>query len=83
MEVKDVNRAMEELSDDDREILIMVCVKGMAYTEVSEALQIPVGTVRSRLSRARESLQAELDAVKVPQRPILRHPYFSKQATAA
>lgn len=60
MEVKDVSRAMEELSDEHQEILKMVCVKNMQYAEVSEALQIPVGTVRSRLSRAREALQSEL-----------------------
>ncbi len=61
MEVCDVQNAMEELSDEHREILIMVCAKGMAYAEVSEALQIPVGTVRSRLSRAREALSQEMD----------------------
>jgi RNA polymerase sigma-70 factor (ECF subfamily) len=60
MELKDVNRAMRNVSDEHREILIMVCAKGMQYAEVSEALQIPIGTVRSRLSRARESLQSEL-----------------------
>jgi len=82
MEVQDVERAMNQISSDHREILIMVCVKGMAYAEVSEVLQVPVGTVRSRLSRARESLQAELDTSK---RPILRHPAFTdqKQALAA
>lgn len=62
MELKDVNKAMRNISDEHREILIMVCAKGMQYAEVSEALQIPVGTVRSRLSRARESLQNALDS---------------------
>ncbi len=66
MDFMKVNEAMSNLSADHREILVMVCVKGMQYADVSEALQIPVGTVRSRLSRARESLQALLDAPKVP-----------------
>jgi DNA-directed RNA polymerase specialized sigma24 family protein len=44
----------------------MVCVKGMRYSEVSEALQIPVGTVRSRLSRARESLTALMETPRSP-----------------
>lgn len=61
-ELHQVGEIMESLSDDHREILLMVCVKGMQYAEVSEVLQIPVGTVRSRLSRARETLQAALDA---------------------
>lgn len=62
MEIDDVNRAMNRLSDDHREILVMVCVKGLSYPEVSEMLRIPVGTVRSRLSRAREHLRAEMDS---------------------
>ncbi len=56
-----VNEVMALLSGEHREILIMVCVKGMAYQEVAEVLDIPVGTVRSRLSRAREQLKALLD----------------------
>jgi RNA polymerase sigma-70 factor (ECF subfamily) len=56
-ELADVKRAMMKLSADHREILVMVCVKEMRYEEVSALLQIPVGTVRSRLSRAREQLQ--------------------------
>lgn len=65
MEWRNVQRAMERLSDDHREILVMICVEGMQYAEVSNVLKIPVGTVRSRLSRARESLQATLNAVAV------------------
>lgn len=64
MELKDVDRAMDKISDEHRQILVMVCAKGMQYAEVSEALQIPVGTVRSRLSRARESLQNALETTK-------------------
>ena len=52
-----VRQGMEQLSDEHREILMKVCVEGMQYQEVADTLQIPVGTVRSRLSRARESLQ--------------------------
>lgn len=60
MEVQDVQNAMDDLSDDHKEILIMVCVQGMRYADVSEKLQIPVGTVRSRLSRAREALNTAM-----------------------
>lgn len=60
-ELSKVGDAMETLSADHKEILVLVCVKGMQYQEVSEALQIPVGTVRSRLARARESLQNALN----------------------
>lgn len=57
-ELADVKRALMKLSMHHRDILVMVCVEGRRYQEVSEILQIPVGTVRSRLSRAREKLQA-------------------------
>jgi RNA polymerase sigma-70 factor (ECF subfamily) len=62
LELSRVQEAMRLLSTDHREILVLVCVKGMQYQEVSEMLQIPVGTVRSRLSRAREQLQALMEA---------------------
>jgi RNA polymerase sigma-70 factor (ECF subfamily) len=61
-----VKRAMKLLNPDHRQILVLVCVKGMRYEEVSEFLQIPVGTVRSRLSRAREQLQSIMDVPQVP-----------------
>lgn len=61
LELRNVQRAMKRLSPDHRDILLMVCVQGMQYTEVAELLDIPVGTVRSRLSRAREALQTLMD----------------------
>lgn len=54
--VREVGEAMKELSPDHRDILVMVCVQGMKYEETAQALNIPVGTVRSRLSRARTLL---------------------------
>lgn len=61
VELTKVSEAMDRLSADHREILVLVCVQGMQYQEVAEMLNIPVGTVRSRLSRARENLQVMLD----------------------
>lgn len=63
MELKNVKRAMQTLSDDHREVLVMVCVKGMQYAQVADMLNVPVGTVRSRLSRAREALNYALETV--------------------
>ena len=62
--VSEVGEAMKKLSQDHRDILIMVCVQGMKYEETAEALDIPVGTVRSRLSRARTLLQELMDGYK-------------------
>ena len=55
-----VRESMARLSKEHRELLLLVCVQGMRYEEVAEQLGVPVGTVRSRLSRAREQLQGIL-----------------------
>lgn len=66
MDFADVQRAMDRISTEHRAILVRVCVEGRSYQETSEILQIPVGTVRSRLSRARASLQFMLDTPTIP-----------------
>ena len=50
-------KAIMTLNTEHREILILVCAKGMNYEKVSDVLQIPVGTVRTRLTHARAELQ--------------------------
>ncbi len=60
-ELANVKRAMMKLSADHLEIITLICIKEMRYEEVSERLQIPVGTVRSRLARARGQLQLITD----------------------
>jgi RNA polymerase sigma-70 factor, ECF subfamily len=57
LEIADVDRALRALSDDQREVLLLVAVEEMTYEEVGRALGIPVGTVMSRLSRARERMR--------------------------
>jgi RNA polymerase sigma-70 factor (ECF subfamily) len=49
--------AMRQLSDDHRDVLILVAIEGMAYAEAAEVLSVRIGTVMSRLSRAREHLR--------------------------
>ena len=51
-----VNSAMKTLPHDQRSILSLVALQGMAYKDVAAILEIPIGTVMSRLSRARNSL---------------------------
>lgn len=66
-----VRRAMEQLSDDQRIAVGLVLVEGLAYKEAAEVLGVPVGTLTSRLARAREQLQSLLsgpgraDAIEV------------------
>lgn len=55
-----IAQGMEKLSPKHREILILRNVKNMSYEEIAEILGISVGTVKSRIARARESLRAKL-----------------------
>jgi RNA polymerase sigma-70 factor, ECF subfamily len=57
---EDLSRAIADLPDPFRTVLVMVNVQGLAYREVAELLDLPVGTVRSRLARARSRLQEML-----------------------
>jgi RNA polymerase sigma factor (sigma-70 family) len=54
--LQQINQAMNTLPDDQRAVLSLVAVQGMSYKQVSETLDVPVGTVMSRLSRARVAL---------------------------
>lgn len=55
-----VRAAMDRLPQDQRAVLMLVCVEGMRYREAAEALDIPAGTVMSRLARARMALAEDL-----------------------
>jgi RNA polymerase sigma factor (sigma-70 family) len=52
-----VRSAMEALSDQDRELIVLVAWEGLSYAEVAQVVGIEIGTVRSRLSRARRRLR--------------------------
>jgi RNA polymerase sigma-70 factor (ECF subfamily) len=61
IELADLQRAFDRLSLEHREVLLLVAVEQMKYEEISRALDIPVGTVMSRLSRARERLRQQIE----------------------
>ncbi|MFN3663550.1 RNA polymerase sigma factor [Yoonia sp.] len=65
LHLAEVRRAMASLPEEQRAVLMLVCVEGMRYREVAEVLDIPEGTVMSRLSRARLAL-----AEKLKDRPV-------------
>jgi RNA polymerase sigma factor (sigma-70 family) len=52
--------ALAALTEGDRDVLLLIAWEGLTYEEVAEALGIPVGTVRSRLNRARRQVRAAL-----------------------
>jgi RNA polymerase sigma-70 factor (ECF subfamily) len=55
-----VRRCLTRLSAEHRAVLILVCVDGLSYREAADVLAVPVGTVMSRLSRARHDLHTLL-----------------------
>jgi RNA polymerase sigma-70 factor (ECF subfamily) len=68
-EMQDVMRGLATLPDDQRQVIILVTVEGFSYAEVANILSVPIGTVMSRLSRARDRLN---DHMEGQQRPALR-----------
>ena len=56
----DVSKALELLPEEFRTVVILCDIEGLAYEEIAEFLQIPVGTVRSRLHRGRKLLYTRL-----------------------
>jgi RNA polymerase sigma-70 factor (ECF subfamily) len=57
----DLARAIGQLDRKLRDVVLLVAGVGLSYEEAAVALSIPVGTVRSRLSRARDQVRAQLD----------------------
>lgn len=62
----DLVRALDTLPTEQRSVLLLVSVEDLSYAEVASVLDIPIGTVMSRLARAREKLARALD----PDRPL-------------
>jgi RNA polymerase sigma-70 factor (ECF subfamily) len=57
VELRDLMRALEQISTDQREAIILVAAAGMSYEEVAEVTGVMLGTVKSRVSRARLALE--------------------------
>ena len=65
---RDIERALATLAEDQRIALLLVVLEGLSYREVAEVQGVPIGTVMSRLARARMQIKAYLDG----ERPALR-----------
>lgn len=61
VELLSVQAAMARLPEDQRAAVSLVLVEGLPYKEAAEVLEIPIGTLTSRLARGREALQALLE----------------------
>ncbi|BEV46681.1 sigma-70 family RNA polymerase sigma factor [Afipia carboxidovorans] len=67
-EGRDIARALATLPDDQRSALLLVALEGLSYRDVAEIQGVPIGTVMSRLARARAQIRSVLDG----ERPALR-----------
>jgi RNA polymerase sigma-70 factor (ECF subfamily) len=65
---RDIERALATLVEDQRVALLLVALEGLSYREVAEVQGVPIGTVMSRLARARAQIKAYLEG----ERPALR-----------
>jgi RNA polymerase sigma-70 factor (ECF subfamily) len=61
-----VQAALDDLPDDLRTAIVLREIEGMSYEEIADAMECPIGTVRSRIFRAREAIDKRL-------RPLLTH----------
>lgn len=61
LDLKTVRALVATLPEEQRSVLVLVCVEGLRYREVAEIMDIPLGTVMSRLARARGALALALD----------------------
>jgi RNA polymerase sigma-70 factor (ECF subfamily) len=68
-DLMDLDRGLAALSPDQREVVLLVALEDMTYAEVGRALGIPIGTVMSRLSRAREKLRRLMEG-ETPRSPL-------------
>lgn len=68
----DVARAFEQLPDEQRSVILLIGVEDMQYAEAARVLDVPIGTVMSRLSRGRERLRQLMAGEPVAAQPVLR-----------
>jgi RNA polymerase sigma-70 factor (ECF subfamily) len=57
LQLRDLERALDTLQPEQRQVILLVGLEGMAYEEAAAILEVPIGTVRSRLSRGRDQLR--------------------------
>src|SRR5665213_813355 len=72
LRLRDLDRSLAKLPKEQRQVLLLVGLEGMRYEEVAAVLNVPVGTVRSRLSRGREMLRQLMGLVPEREREPVR-----------
>jgi len=67
---RDITRALDDLAEEPRAALLLVVLEGLSYREVAEVQGVPIGTVMSRLARARMQIKSFLDGERPPLRRV-------------
>jgi RNA polymerase sigma-70 factor, ECF subfamily len=61
LSLRDLDRALARISEAQRQVILLIGLEGISYKEAATTLDVPIGTIRSRLSRGRESLRTLMD----------------------
>ncbi|MGK9171032.1 sigma-70 family RNA polymerase sigma factor [Inquilinus limosus] len=83
IELKEAGELWSRMPDHHREVLEIVALDGLSYEDAADRLKIPVGTVRSRLSRARDSLRAAVIRDEVSGRTLAQIPGLERRRPPA
>jgi len=70
--IHNIDFCIQQLPENQKQVLLLITVEGFSYKEVEKIMNIPLGTVMSRLSRARKTLQALINGETNPSQPVLR-----------
>jgi RNA polymerase sigma-70 factor, ECF subfamily len=65
----ELDRAMGQIAEEQRQVILLIGLEGMSYEDAAAVVGVPVGTIRSRLSRGRDALRA---AMGIPERRLAR-----------
>ena len=72
LQLRDLERALVRLPEEQRTVILLIGLEGLRYEQVAEILDVPVGTVRSRLSRGREALRVLMGMTNAEPAPAIR-----------
>jgi RNA polymerase sigma-70 factor (ECF subfamily) len=75
-QLRELEQALTQLPEEQREVILLVGLEGVPYQTAAQILNVPVGTVRSRLSRGRDALRRLMD---LPERvmPVQQSPWLA------
>jgi RNA polymerase sigma-70 factor (ECF subfamily) len=77
--IRDLQRGLAQLPDEQRTVILLIGLEGLRYEEAAQILDVPVGTVRSRLSRGRDALRMLMGMTEAAEEVVDRAAYTSPE----